>query len=943
MAKRQELPYALDPNRLMTDPIGDFVPDSMKNDEPIREKIVELGTLITDRAAVKLGKHKLTKEDPEYWGLACLLTDEQAEICIRMKKRQPKTFEEMCALNPEYTPEDLQKQLDYLSWCGVVEWNYENDKHELQYVLPMYVPGSAEFTNMNAKVLEEHPEMGHFFERMTRIPLEGLTHMVPPGGAGIGMHVIPVEKAIELENHVSDLERISYWLDKYEGKYAASPCSCRRSRRTYGEGCADDPEGWCVAVGDMADYVVQTNKDGRYITKEEALDIMRQGEENGFVHQITNIDGQDKIFAICNCNVNVCYALRTSQLFNTPNMSRSAYRAHVESEKCVACGRCVEYCPAGALTLGQKLCKADGTKMQYPKMPLPSDRPWGTHMWTEDYRNINRINTYESGTAPCKSACPAHVAVQGYLKMASEGRYTEALALIKKNNPLPAICGHVCNRRCEDACTRGTIDEAIAIDEVKKFIAMKDLNADTRFIPKKVIPSQDPEFFAKHKIAIIGGGPAGISCAYYLAERGYKPTIFEKNKQMGGMVTYGIPSFVLEKNVVKAEIDILQEMGVEFKNGVEVGKDVTIKELREQGYEAFYIAIGCQGGRKVGVPGEDAEGVMTGVDFLHITTDNEDYKLTGDTVVIGGGNVAIDVSRSAVRCGSPKISQVSLETRDIMPALPEEIETAESEGIEFHGGWGPKEILTENGKVTGIVFKKCTQVKNAEGRFDPQYDENETMTIPCSNVLLSVGQATVWGDLLKDDNVEFRGPAPVADKVTYQTTVEDIFVGGDMLTGPRFAIDAIAQGKEAAISIHRFVQPGSSLTIGRDPNYFVELDKDDIKVENYDNTGRQRPGTNAAIGKDSFRDAKLVFTEEQVKKETARCLSCGKTVVDENKCVGCGICTTKCGFDAIHLKRDLPECTTMRRSEDKLKYVLPNGAKQKIKVTFAPKKQEYME
>lgn len=943
MAKRQELPYALDPNRLMTDPIGDFVPDSMKNDEPIREKIVELGTLITDRAAVKLGKHKLTKEDPEYWGLACLLTDEQAEICIRMKKRQPKTFEEMCALNPEYTPEDLQKQLDYLSWCGVVEWNYENDKHELQYVLPMYVPGSAEFTNMNAKVLEEHPEMGHFFERMTRIPLEGLTHMVPPGGAGIGMHVIPVEKAIELENHVSDLERISYWLDKYEGKYAASPCSCRRSRRTYGEGCADDPEGWCVAVGDMADYVVQTNKDGRYITKEEALDIMRQGEENGFVHQITNIDGQDKIFAICNCNVNVCYALRTSQLFNTPNMSRSAYRAHVESEKCVACGRCVEYCPAGALTLGQKLCKADGTKMQYPKMPLPSDRPWGTHMWTEDYRNINRINTYQSGTAPCKSACPAHVAVQGYLKMASEGRYTEALALIKKNNPLPAICGHVCNRRCEDACTRGTIDEAIAIDEVKKFIAMKDLNADTRFIPKKVIPSQDPEFFAKHKIAIIGGGPAGISCAYYLAERGYKPTIFEKNKQMGGMVTYGIPSFVLEKNVVKAEIDILQEMGVEFKNGVEVGKDVTIKELREQGYEAFYIAIGCQGGRKVGVPGEDAEGVMTGVDFLHITTDDENYKLTGDTVVIGGGNVAIDVSRSAVRCGSPKISQVSLETRDIMPALPEEIETAESEGIEFHGGWGPKEILTENGKVTGIVFKKCTQVKNAEGRFDPQYDENETMTIPCSNVLLSVGQATVWGDLLKDDNVEFRGPAPVADKVTYQTTVEDIFVGGDMLTGPRFAIDAIAQGKEAAISIHRFVQPGSSLTIGRDPNYFVELDKDDIKVENYDNTGRQRPGTNAAIGKDSFRDAKLVFTEEQVKKETARCLSCGKTVVDENKCVGCGICTTKCGFDAIHLKRDLPECTTMRRSEDKLKYVLPNGAKQKIKVTFAPKKQEYME
>ena len=617
-------------------------------------------------------------------------------------------------------------------------------------------------------------------------------------------------------------------------------------------------------------------------------------------------------------------------------MSRSAYVAHVEKEKCVACGRCVEVCPAGAATLGQKLCKKDGSEVQYPKMPLPSEKKWGPEMWSENYRDKNRIETHETGTAPCKTACPAHIAVQGYLKLAAQGRYTDALELIKKNNPLPAICGHVCNRRCEDACTRGTIDEAIAIDEVKKFIAMQDLKSETRFIPKKVVPSLDGKF--DQKIAIVGGGPAGISCAFYLAEKGYKPTIFEKNEKLGGMVVYGIPSFVLEKDIVAAEIDILREMGVEFKTGVEVGKDITLKQLREDGYEAFYIAIGCQGGRKVNVPGEDAEGVMTGVDFLHATTDNENYKLTGDTVVIGGGNVAIDVSRSAVRCDSPKVYQVSLETRDIMPALPEEIELAESEGIEFHGGWGPKEILTENGKVTGIVFKKCTQVKNAEGRFDPQYDENDTMTIPCSNVLLSVGQGTVWGDLLKDEAVEFRGPAPVADPVTYQTTVDDIFVGGDMFTGPRFAIDAIAAGKEAAISIHRFVQPGSSLTIGRNPNYYKELDKTDILVENYENTGRQTPGHKELIDKKSFRDSKLVFTEEQVKDETARCLGCGASIVDPNKCVGCGLCTTRCEFDAIHLHRDLPAASTMRKAEDKLKYILPNGAKQAIKIKFSRKK-----
>ncbi len=920
----------------MSDPLGGFVPETVKNDEPAREAVLRLGKVVTDRAEVLLGKEKLTKESPEYWGIAPLVTDEQCEIAIRMKKRKPRTLADMKKLCPEYSEEELLKQLADMSEKGIIEWNYENPQHEKQWVLPMYVPGAAEFANMNKDVLDEHPEMGRFFERMSRIPLEKVTPMVPLGGAGIGMHVIPVEKAIGMENKSVSVEHISHWLDKYEGKYAKSPCSCRRSRTTYGEGCADDPEGWCIAVGDMADYVVETNKGGHYITKEEALEIFKKAEDNGFVHQITNIDGEDKIFAICNCNVNVCYALRTSQLFNTPNMSRSAYVAHVEKEKCVACGRCVEVCPAGAATLGQKLCKKDGSEVQYPKMPLPSEKKWGPEMWSENYRDKNRIETHETGTAPCKTACPAHIAVQGYLKLAAQGRYTDALELIKKNNPLPAICGHVCNRRCEDACTRGTIDEAIAIDEVKKFIAMQDLKSETRFIPKKVVPSLDGKF--DQKIAIVGGGPAGISCAFYLAEKGYKPTIFEKNEKLGGMVVYGIPSFVLEKDIVAAEIDILREMGVEFKTGVEVGKDITLKQLREDGYEAFYIAIGCQGGRKINVPGEDAEGVMTGVDFLHATTDNENYKLTGDTVVIGGGNVAIDVSRSAVRCDSPKVYQVSLETRDIMPALPEEIELAESEGIEFHGGWGPKEILTENGKVTGIVFKKCTQVKNAEGRFDPQYDENDTMTIPCSNVLLSVGQGTVWGDLLKDEAVEFRGPAPVADPVTYQTTVDDIFVGGDMFTGPRFAIDAIAAGKEAAISIHRFVQPGSSLTIGRNPNYYKELDKTDILVENYDNTGRQTPGHNESIDKKSFRDSKLVFTEEQVKAETARCLGCGASIVDSNKCVGCGLCTTRCEFDAIHLHRDLPAASTMRKAEDKLKYILPNGAKQAIKIKFSRKK-----
>ncbi|MCR4631049.1 MAG: FAD-dependent oxidoreductase, partial [Treponema sp.] len=763
-------------------------------------------------------------------------------------------------------------------------------------------------------------------------PLEKVTPMVPEGGAGIGMHVIPVEKAIEAENTSVSVEHISHWLDKYDGKYAASPCSCRLSRRTYEEGCADDPEDWCIGVGDMADYLVETKR-GHYITRDQVYEILQRAEDNGFVHQITNIDGENKIFAICNCNINVCYALRTSQLFNTPNMSRSAYVARTESDKCVACGRCVEYCPAGAVKLGQKLCKKDGSKVEYPKHILPDNHKWSKANWDENYRDTARINCYASGTAPCKTACPAHIGIQGYLKMASQGHYTEALELIKKENPFPAVCGRICNKRCEAACTRGTIDEAIAIDEVKKFIAQKDLDSKVRFIPKKVIPSNRGEF--SQKIAIIGGGPAGLSCAFYLAEKGYRPTVFEKNKLAGGMLVYGIPSFKLEKDVVAAEIDVMKEMGVEIKTGVEVGKDVTIAQLREQGYKAFYIAIGCQGGRKAGIPGEDAEGVMTAVDFLRTVADDKSFNVSGKTVVVGGGNVAIDVSRTAWRCGGTDIQQFCLEQRNEMPATVEEIEEAEEEGIKINCGWGPKEILTENGKVKGIVFKKCLSVKDETGRFNPKYDEADTMTVECENVFLSIGQAIVWGDMLAGSKVELgRGNGVVADPVTYQTAEADIFAGGDVYTGPKFAIDAIAAGKKAAISIHRFVQPHSTLTIGRDKREFIELNKEDIKVEGYDNTPRQVPGKRATDSK--FKETKLCFTEEQIKKETARCLSCGQSIVDENKCIGCGVCTTKCAFDAIKLHREHPKASRMTKSEDKLKAILPNMVKRGVKILLNP-------
>ena len=930
MKMKKELDKELYPDYVYPE----FTPDP---NEPFREPIAKLGKKITDRIPQKLGLKKITRNDPEYWGLAGVLTDEEAELAVKLGVRKPKTLAEIVKLSG-LEEKKCEALLEEMSRKGLLEYNWENPKHEKQYVLPMYVPGCAEFFNMNANILDSNPEMGTFFEHMSRLPLEKITPFVPEGGAGIGMHVIPVEKAIEMENESVDLEHISHWLNKYEGKYAASPCSCRRSRLTHGEGCADDPEGWCIAVGDMADYVVETQKDGRYIDKAEALEILKAAEDNGFVHQITNIDGANKIFAICNCNVNVCYALRTSQLFNTPNMSRSAYVAKVEKSNCVACGKCVEFCPAGAVKLGQKLCDKEGCEVQYPRIPLPSEQPWGEHMWSHNYRDVNRINCYDTGTAPCKTACPAHVAVQGYLKLAKEGCYDDALALIKKDNPLPAVCGHVCNRRCEDACTRGTIDEAVAIDEVKRFLAERDLKAETRYIPKKTIPSLKGGF--DEKIAIIGAGPAGLSCAYYLALTGYKPTIFEKNEEPGGMLRYGIPSYKLEKDLLAAEIDVIRELGVEIRCGVEIGKDITIEELREQGYRGFYVAIGCQRGRKPGITGENAKGAYAAVDFLREAGAKESFALEGDVVVVGGGNVAIDAARISSRCVDAKISMFCLEQREDMPASKEEIAEALEEGIELNCGWGPKEVLEDDGKVAGVVFKKCIRVLDEQGRFSPEYDEEQTVTIPCKHVIFSVGQAIEWGNML--DNLDLKrrpNGGALADKLTYQTSEPDIFVGGDVYTGPRFAIDAIAAGREGAISLHRYVHENCTLTIGRNRRDFVELDKNNISVDSYDTSKRQIPAKEDEKAQAAtFRDLSHSLTEEQVKAETSRCLSCGASVVDPNKCIGCGVCTTKCVFDAIHLHRELPGASVMRASEDKLKYILPNMVKQSIKVKFAKKK-----
>ena len=934
-----------------------FIPKHYGDENP-NPKLLKFARKVTDRVHGKI--KGITTNDPEYWGLACIFEDELdakmresaldllldvvSDKPLRVREHRPYPLLVKWNRKKHYcgSDEEFDALLDKLSFLGMLEYDYGDkytkegpvpgttyNKEDREYWVPLFVPGSAEYTNMNTELMDRHPELAMFFERMTFLPLEKITPMVPEGGAGIGMHVIPVEKAISMENQTLDIEHISYWLKRYEGHIGASICSCRYGRKQLDEGCADDYRDWCIAVGDMADYCRETGR-GRSITYDEAMEILKRAEDNGYVHQVTNIDGEGKIFAICNCNVKICNALRTSQLFNTPNMSRSAYTAEVDPANCVACGRCVEYCPAGAVKLGQKLCTGHGA-IEYPRQELPDVAKWGPEKWSEDYRDRNRINCYPTGTSPCKTACPAHIAVQGYLKKAAEGKYREALELIKRENPFPAVCGRICNRRCEDACTRGTIDQAVAIDAVKKFIAEQDLNAQTRFVPEIVVASNAGRW--KEKIAIIGGGPAGLSCAYYLATMGYYPTVFEKNEEPGGMLRYGIPSYKLSKDVIAAEIDIMREIGVEIRTGVEVGKDISLAELRGQGYKAFYVAIGCQGGRLPGIPGEKLEGVLTAIDFLAGANTGKE-KLSGKVVVVGGGNVAIDAARVAKRSGAEVVTMLSLEDESIMPASLEERTEAREDGVVVMPGWGPKAVLGAQ-KAEGVVFRKCVSVFDENHRFAPKYNEEETISLEADLVIFAIGQTVVLKDLLKDTKVEFaRGVYPLADKLTYQTAEPDIFVGGDCHTGPKFAIDAIAAGKEAAESLHRFVQHGH-MTIGRNRRDFIELDKNDISIESYDNSSRQVEGTR--VQKDPFREYHLTLTEEQVRKETSRCLSCGASVVDPNRCIGCGLCTTKCAFDAIHLYRTHPNASKMVTSEDKFSAILPYTIRRAAKILVKKK------
>lgn len=883
-----------------------------------RQEILDLANKIgrtkagSSREAIPFG--------PEYYALAPILNEYQAKIALHLKFREKVSAEDVVASSGE-PYEKVKEALDYIAWSGVAFVNTIDGVDK--YWQDIFVPGHLEMINNNKELVAKFPEVAESFYYFGSKKGPMAAGIMPVGGGP--MRVLPIQRSIDSNSRKASYEELSIHLNEAH-VFSVSDCSCRTSREAMGEGCGHLKEEMCIQLDHAAEYYIKTGR-GREISREEAFEIIRRAEDNGLMHSIPNLDEPGHTHAICNCCGCGCYAMRLANEFVNNDIVRSNYKSVVDESKCVACGECVDVCPTNALRLGQKLCSVKPIEAEVTKV-IPKNTEWNEDKWNSDYR-VNRKNTVDSGTSPCITKCPAHIPVQGYVKLAAQGKYTEALELIKKHNPLPAVCGRICPRLCEENCTRADIDEAVAVDDIKKFIAEKDLNKETRFIPTK------RHNYSDKKIAIIGGGPSGLTCAYDLSIDGYDVTVFEKQNKLGGMLTLGIPSYRLGKEIIEAEIDVLREMGVKFETGVEIGKDITIQALRDKGFNAFYIAIGAHSGRAIGVDGEDAAEVISGVDFLRTVNLGEKTPVAGKVIVIGGGNVAIDVARTAVRLENVTQTEMfCLEARENMPAHDEEVEDALSEDINVNNSWGPVRIVKENNKVKGVEFKRCISTFDESGRFNPQFDEKDTKIVECDYVLLSVGQTFNYANLLENEGVKLapRGNIEV-NNITLQTSKEDIFAGGDVASGPRFAIDAIAAGKEAAVSIHRFVQNGQSLVFGRDNHLYIALDKGNLaNIQGYDNEPRQKiEHIDGKKAKTTFKDLRGILTEEQIKKETARCLGCGSTKADEYLCVGCGACTLKCKFGAISLEK----IHDVKGYEiDKLpKSVIKNTISRKIKIT----------
>ncbi len=536
----------------------------------------------------------------------------------------------------------------------------------------------------------------------------------------------------------------------------------------------------------------------------------------------------------------------------------------VIKEKCTSCGLCAPYCP----------------------LDVPADYNEGLSRRSAAFINFPQAipSTYsiDREIPPCVNRCPINLNARDYVGLIAQGKYLESLDVIRKKLPLPGTIGRICNHPCEDVCLRGEkVDQPLAICALKRFVADYEIG-------RREMPTPEVEPDKGKKVAVIGGGPSGIACAIDLKKAGYGVTIFEAHEKLGGMLYWGIPAYRLPKEVLDRETSIVDRLGIEVRYNTVVGKDVSLKDIRAD-YDAVFIGCGAHGGRKLGLENEETSGVLSGVEFLRQTNKKQPIAVRGKVLVVGGGNVAVDVALTARRLGASEVHMVCLEKREEMPASDWEIQQAIEEGVKIHPSWGPMNIRVKDGRVAGVDFQRCSEVFDEEGRFNPRFDDCILKSFEADIVILAIGQSpeTAFVREIPDLNIARTGWIQ-AEGLSLATSVPGIFAGGDVVTGPKSAIEAINQGQEAAESIRRFLE-GRDLKEGRcakETQLVVEVPPD---IE------RRFRAIVPAIPleeRKGFEEVELALDEMAARAEAERCLNC-------RRCLGCKLCEEACKPQAI--------------------------------------------
>jgi heterodisulfide reductase subunit A-like polyferredoxin len=581
-----------------------------------------------------------------------------------------------------------------------------------------------------------------------------------------------------------------------------------------------------------------------------------------------------------NLNIEILALSELEKLEGEPGNFKATIKSprYINEQICNDCGECTTACPVQLNdTFNRDLGKRKAVQKYYAQA-IP-----------------NMPNMLKLGHAPCKVKCPANVNIQGYIQLIKKKEFVKAVNLIRERNPFSAICGRVCPAPCESVCTRSNVDSALAIRQLKRFASdeeMKLIRSGELALPEeKILPAN-----AK-KVAVIGAGPSGLTAAGDLADKGFAVTIYEARDTAGGMLYWGIPQYRLPKEILDHEIELIRRKGVKIVLNCCIGKDKSIDELQKEN-EAVYISAGANVSRKLGVKGEDKKGINYGVEFLQqVGNINNKPQVQKNVIVIGGGNVAVDVARTALRLGAKKVELVSLEQRDEMPAYQEEIKSTLEEGISIRNGWGPKRIIG-NGSVKGIELKRCVSVFDENGKFKPAYDDNDLTTLNADQVIVAIGQM-VDEEITKHIGVEIERGCFKADKTTLQTSVKGIFAGGDNAFGPSSVIEAVASGKRVAESIARYLN-GEDMLADRFESTIKPVPEQLLpSLKNIEKKKRAKASELTADKRiNNFSEIESAFTFDEAIAEAERCLNCAQ-------CSECMECVSACEKKAIdHKQKD---------------------------------------